>query len=56
MKRSLSGMFVISFLLVMLLLATVIFGSYSLVVHQSGQQAMINARDALNDTAGNLGK
>ena len=54
MKRSLSGMFVISFVLVMILLLSVILGCYSMVLHQAREQAQISAAEMLSDTASSL--
>ena len=49
MKRSLSGMFVISFVLVMILLLSVILGCSSMVLHQAREQAPISAAEMLHN-------
>ena len=54
MKRSLSGMFVISFALVLVLLLSVILGCYSMILHQAREQAQISAADMLSDTVSSL--
>ena len=54
MKKSLSGIFVVSYLLVMLVLLTVIVGCFSIIRHQAGMQADISAKAVLNDTAAGL--
>lgn len=54
MKKSLSGIFVISYLLVMLVLLSVIAGCFSIIRYQSGRQADINAKAVLNDTSAGL--
>lgn len=54
MKKGLSGIFVVSYLLVMLVLLTVIVGCFSIIRHQAGMQADVGAKAVLNDTAAGL--
>lgn len=54
MKKGLSGIFVVSYLLVMLVLLTVIAVCFSMIRYQSGMQADINAKAVLNDTVAGL--
>ncbi|MDR0929333.1 MAG: histidine kinase [Oscillospiraceae bacterium] len=54
MRKSLAGILVTSFAIVMVLLITVILGSYFMTVWQAEQSAATDMENALNDTAANL--